>query len=181
MQKFTIALFTIIFIPLAIGSVQSASADHVLFSGKGIFIDDENNVNLELVEDSKYQLHIQVTVRSPEGHLISVTEGTYGYYIPHEMSDYFFDEMITCSNSNVTCKKENVIIDKMTYEKWERKSVQTVNIAPTASRSWVLNFCAEFIEHGELCVPAFQVFLPYISLATDDLVTIKWIILRTMN
>ena len=182
LKKFTVVLFSAISIVLSIGSIQSISADHLLFDGEGIFKDGEDSVNLDLTRDSKFQLHIQVMVRNGQGQLISATEGTYGYYIPHEMTDYFFDKTL-CSNTNTACKKENITIDKTEYKKVERISTQIVGDSyhTGLSRSWVLSFCSEFIEHGQLCVPTFQVYLPHVFLVEDDVVTIKWTILRAMN
>ena len=73
---------------LIAGSIQSIYADHTLRDGKGIF-KDHNTVNLiELgQEDSKYQVHLLVEVRTAQGQLISITEASHSQirYIGHEM------------------------------------------------------------------------------------------------
>ena len=84
------ALLGVIFMILVIGSIQYASADHSL-GGQGIF-KNENDVNLASTIDSKWLIHLQVVVRDAQNQLVSVTEATHGSYIPHEISDYIFDE-----------------------------------------------------------------------------------------
>ncbi len=179
MKKITVVLLSAIFV-LVIGSIHHISADDS--TDNQVTSMDKSDVSISSTRDSKFQMHIQVMVRNGQGQLISATEGTYGYYIPHEMTDYFFDKTL-CSNPNTACKKENITIDKTEYKKVERISTQIVGDSyhTGLSRSWVLSFCSEFIEHGQLCVPAFQVYLPHVFLVEDDVVTIKWTILRAMN
>ena len=65
------------------------------------------------IRDSEYQFHLQVVLRDTDGRLISVTEATNGYYIPHDITDEGFDK---CFGANI-CKKEIVVIDNKKYEK----------------------------------------------------------------
>ena len=83
-------LFSVIFTILVLCSIQYASADHSL-GGQGIF-KDEQRVNQASTTDSKWSMHLQIVVRDSQGQLVSVTETTHGSYIPHEISDYIFDE-----------------------------------------------------------------------------------------
>ena len=86
------ALLGVIFMILVIGSIQYASADHSL-GGQGIF-KNENDVNLASTIDSKWLIHLQVVVRDAQDQLVSVTEVAHGSYIPHQVSDYIFDEYL---------------------------------------------------------------------------------------
>ena len=95
---------------LAVGSVQYASADHSLGS-QGIF-KDENNVNVASTIDSKWLIYLQVVVRDAQDQLVSVTEMTHGSYIPHEISDYIFDEYMG--------EKEIISINKIKYQKGQK-------------------------------------------------------------
>ena len=110
MKKFTILLLSVIFVTLIAGSVQSIYADHILRDGKGVF-KDRNAVNLiELgQEDSKYQIHLLVEVRTAQGQLISISETSHVNHIPHEITDNTFNTMLG--------KKEIVTIDNIKYEK----------------------------------------------------------------
>ena len=65
------------------------------------------------IRNSEYQFHLQAVLRDTDGRLISVTEATNGYYIPHKITDESFDK---CFGANI-CKKEIVVIDNKKYEK----------------------------------------------------------------
>ena len=54
-----------------------------------------------------------MALRDADGGLISVTESTNGYYIPHDITDQSFDK---CFGADI-CKKEIVVIDNKKYEK----------------------------------------------------------------
>ena len=91
MKGFVIPLLSTVFIVLVIGSVQFVFADHSL-EGEGIF-EDENSVNLALTIDSKYKIYVQVIIRNAQDQLVSVSETMHGKYIPHEITDFIFDNM----------------------------------------------------------------------------------------
>ena len=93
---------------LAIGSIQYASADHSLAGDTGMW-KDETSVNLASTIDSKWLIHLQVVVRDSQDQLVSVTEASHGSYIPHEISDYIFEEYFS--------EKEIVNINKIKYQK----------------------------------------------------------------
>ena len=160
---------------LAIGSIQYASADHSL-GGNGIFM-DENNVNLATTKDSKFLIHLQIIVRDGQGQLVSVTEATHGYYIPHEITDQIFDEYLG--------KKEIITIDKMRYEKAQlTQFVKHVELS-TDRAYWSLNASLKSEEHGNeqgiALIPVFNVLTSDVSLEEDDSFTLRWIILRIIN
>jgi hypothetical protein len=201
-KKFTVALLSVIFVVLLVGSVQSISADHE--SGKGIF-KDSSEVDLVTTHDSDYQVYLQAVLRNGDGQLINVTETTAtGAYIPHEITDYVFDMLMG--------KKEIIIIDNIKYEKVQ------YTFSPTLEQRWIgmypifeevpikikveglakdevfnvtkdhalwkIHYCADFSSighHGLQCIPIFQVLVPTITLEPGDVVTHQWTILRVMN
>ena len=167
---------------LIIGSIQYASADHSL-GNQGIF-KDENNVNLASTIDSKWIIHLQVVVRDTQDQLVSVTAVTHGSYIPHEISDYIFDEYLS--------EKEIVNINKIKYQKAQKILTENVQQFPF-SRSyhdmqsyWSLEYCMSTEnwpekhggEHGISCIPIFQTITPNVTLGENDTFTLYWTILR---
>ena len=172
-------LLGVIFITLIAGSVQSVTADH-LEPGQGIY-KDENSVNLVSTKDSKYQIYIQVQVRNEQGQLVSISEASRGNYLPHEMTDYVFNEKLG--------KKEIIIIDNIKYEKVQY--INTVDmkqlkhtIDPTSAfiGSLVVNFCGEIVSGHEFsCISIFQIDTSVGVLSETDVITNKWTILRELN
>ena len=73
MKVFVIQLLGIIFVTLIIGSIQSATADH-LEPGIGLF-KDEYTVETAKTEDSNYRVYLQTILRNADGQLIGVTHG----------------------------------------------------------------------------------------------------------
>ena len=59
------------------------------------------------IKDAEYQFHLQMVLRDSDGRLISVTESTNGYYIPHAVTDEAFDIHFG--------KKEIVTVDNIKY------------------------------------------------------------------
>jgi hypothetical protein len=172
-------LLGVIFVTLIAGSVQSVTADH-LEPGQGIY-KDENSVNLVSTKDSKYQIYIQVQVRNEQGQLVSISEASRGNYLPHEMTDYVFNEKLG--------KKEIIIIDNIKYEKVQY--INTVDmkqlkhtIDPTSAfiGSLVVNFCGEIVSGHEFsCISIFQIDTAVGVLSETDVITNKWTILRELN
>ena len=172
-------LLGVIFVTLIAGSVQSVTADH-LEPGQGIY-KDENSVNLISTKDSKYQIYIQVQVRNEQGQLVSISEASRCNYLPHEMTDYVFNEKLG--------KKEIIIIDNIKYEKVQY--INTVDmkqlkhtIDPTSAfiGSLVVNFCGEIVSGHEFsCISIFQIDTTVGVLSETDVITNKWTILRELN
>ena len=177
MKGFAIQLLGVILVALIACSIQSIYADH-LETGIGIF-KNENSLNLVSTKDSKYQIYLQVVVRNAQGQLVSVSDGIYGKYIPHKITDYILDEEFG--------KKEIVIIDKMKYEKIQDIGTFDVQEYPfTTSYQdihsvWLMRFTADFPEHGIRILPVFEVYTPHVNLAVDDTLRLHWIILRDLN
>ena len=107
MKIFTIKLFSVILVLSITGSVQSVAADH-LEPGKGIF-KARAEVETTTTLDTNYQIYLQVVVRNADGQMLSVTENSYGGFIPHKITDYVFDTLMG--------EKEIITINKIKYEK----------------------------------------------------------------
>ena len=167
---------------LIIGSIQYASADHSL-GGQGIF-KDENNVNVASAIDSKWIIHLQVVVRDAQDQLVSVTAVPHGSYIPHEISDYIFDEDFG--------EKEIVNINKIKYQKAQKILAENVQQFPfrksyhDMQSYWSLEYCMSTEnwpekhgdERGISCIPVFQTITSNVTLGENDTFTLHWTILR---
>ena len=178
MKKFMMLLLGVFFVTLIAGSTQSVTADH-LEPGQGIY-KDENNVNHVSTKDSKYQMHIQIQVRNEQGQLVSISEADRGEYIPHEITDYAFNEN--------TGKKEIVTIDNMKYEKVQYTDTFDIKqlehtIDPVASffGSLSIDFCAEIGGHGFRCLPIFHTKAEVGVISETDVITHQWTLLRELN
>ena len=200
MKKFTIALLSVIFVTLIVGSIQSVTADHSE-PGIGIF-KDEIEVELVTTQDSNYQVYLQTVLRNGDGQLISVTEGGIrGYVVPHKVTDHIFDTLMG--------KKEIVTIDNIKYEKVQYTFSPTVEqrtekIYPIFEEihieyvveedalaqmkeeirnyyRWQIHYCATFEGHVYTCIPVFQTFAVVELVTYTDVVTHQWTILRVLN
>ena len=177
MKGFAIPLFSVIFLVLLAGSVQSVAADHLLKDGKGIF-KDENTVHMVSTNDSKYQVHVQVSMRNDQGQLISMTESSHAKYIPHKITDDVFDTFMG--------KKEIITIDNIKYEKAEYTNTYTVSANVESIKlyfltAWSIDFCIEIYGHGYTCIPVFEISSSIGVITEKDVVTNQWTILREIN
>jgi len=200
MKVFVIQLFSIIFVTLIAGSVQSVTADH-LEPGKGIFKDAHTLQETEATLDSNYQIYLQTVLRNADDQLISVTERMYGFVIPHQVTDHVFDTLMG--------KKEIVTIDNIKYEKvqytfsptLEQRTEKTYPIfeefpieyvveedALVQMKEdirdyyrWVIHYCATFKGHVYTCIPVFQSFTVVELVTHTDVITHQWTILRVLN
>ena len=167
---------------LIIGTIQYVSGDHT-FEYDGIF-KDETHVNIADSIGSKWLIHVQLVVQNTEGQLINVSEATHGSYIPHEVTDYVFDEYLG--------KKEIVVIDKMKYEKVQYIETNDVNtytgffdsVNTDMFSLWKLEFCLKTNEHGNeqgiSCIPIFQITTAHVPIGYDNTFTQTWTILREL-
>ena len=105
--KFIIVFLSVIFLTLIGYATQSVIADHTI-PGDGIY-KDFGDVNLiTTAKDSKYQINLQVILRTNDGQLINVTESTANAaYIPHQITDHVFDTLMG--------EKEIVTINNIKY------------------------------------------------------------------
>ena len=200
-RKFTVVLLSTIFLTLIACFIQSAVADHDE-PGNGIF-DDDGNVNLVTTnEETKYQVYLQLIIRTGDGQLINITESTANAaYIPHRITDHVFDTFMG--------EKEIVTIDDIKYEKVQYTYTPTLEhrftgLYPIFSENydlefestpearekmgvqkdfsvWRIHYCAVFEGHGFTCIPIFQDLVPTMTLEQHDVITQQWIILRILN
>ena len=169
MKKITIVLLSIIFV-LITGSIHYISA-----------YDSTDSQGPELIvttEDSKYQLHIQVILRNAEGHLIGTTEGTYGSYVPHKLTDNSFDTLFG--------EKEIVTVDGIKYEKVQfGRDFNAMAYLGQAGVGglWLVQVCGEISKqfNDVECANIFEARTNQVVLEVGDIVTTNWVILRTMN
>ena len=156
-------MLSIIFLALIVGSTQPVFADHITDIFKPVPI-----------KNSEYQFHLQVILRDADDRLISVTEATNGYYIPHIVTDEIFDYNFG--------KKEIVIVDNIKYEKVQYTEKYSL-VLPLK----LMFFIPAIIEvsHGSeiLIVDAyiFQALVPLVYLEEDDVIITQWTIFRKLN
>ena len=130
------------------------------------------------IRGSEYQFHLQVILRDSDGRLISVTESTNGYYIPHDITDEGFN---SCFGSNI-CKKEIVVIDNIKYEKIQYREKYSLH-----AHTRLMFFITAVLEvsYGPETVIAdagiFQAFVPLVYLDDDTVIDTQWSIFRKLN
>ena len=172
MKEFTIPLLGVIFVVLLAGSVQSIIADH-LEPGIGIF-KNENQINVILSKDSKYEMFVLVEIRNAQGELISISESMHGEHIPHKITDYMFNENFG--------KKEIITFDNIKYEKRQFIDQQEISAEfPTWIPIWTIHFCGDISGHPDVCMPVFQARGAAMYVDNGDLIKNQWTILRELN
>jgi len=116
-----------------------------------------------------------VVVRDSHGQLVSVTESTNGYYVPHDVTDEAFDRNFG--------KKEIVTVDDIKYEKVQYIVKDRHYRVPMK----LMFFIPAVIEvsYGSETVTVeafiFQAFVPLVYLEEDDVVDTQWTIFRKLN
>ena len=126
------------------------------------------------IKDAEYQFHLQMVLRDSDGRLISVTESTNGYYIPHAVTDEAFDIHFG--------KKEIVTIDNIKYEKVQYREKYSLDLPFK-----LMFFIPAILEisYGQETVMVdaniFQAFVPLVHLAEDDEINTQWTIFRKLN
>ena len=153
-----------VFTVLIAGSIQNVLATH----------DIEEIFKRTPIKNSEYHFHLQLEYRDTDGKLISVTESTNGYYIPHDITDNAFDTRFG--------KKDIVIADNIKYEKvqYHQKSIvgfdqifMTVGIPyPEVS------YGSETVIIDE---SIFGALIPLAYLEEGDTVNAQWTIFREFN
>ena len=191
MEKFSKIVLISIFTALIVGSIQNALAEDITDMFKPVPI-----------KNAEYQFHLQAVLRDTDGRLITVTESTNGYYIPHAVTDEAFDIHFG--------KKEISTIDNIKYEKVQWKfnpslEHRFVGLYPIYSElsielvseygddtakmyesekdfsHWKIHYCGTFEGHGITCIPVFQVLVPTMTLEPTDTVEQQWTILREIE
>ena len=162
MKEFLVAL-NVIFILLIIGSVQSVLA-----------ADTTNILKPVPIKNSEYLFHLQVVLRDIDGRLISVTESTNGYYIPHDVTDQVFD--------NDFGEKEIVIVNNIKYEKAQFTEQYSLDL-PYKLMFFIPIEIDVFDGSKTVIVDAyiFQAFVPLVYLEEDYVINTQWTIHRELN
>ena len=167
-----VPLLGVIFVLLIAGSIQSISADH-LEPGIGIF-KNENQINLILSKDSKYEMFVLVEIRNAQGELISISESMHGEHIPHKITDYMFNENFG--------KKEIITFDNIKYEKRQFIDQQEISAEfTTFVPIWTIHFCGDVGGHPDVCMPVFQARGAAMYVDNGDFIKNQWTILRELN
>ena len=152
-----------IFTALIAGSIQDVLAENITDTLKPVPI-----------KNSEYQFHLQVVLRDVDGRLISVTEATNGYYVPHDVTDEAFDHNFG--------EKEIVTVDNIMYEKVQFTEKYSLDLPEK-----LMFFIPAVIEvsYGleTVIVDAyiFQAFVPLVYLEEDNVINTQWTIFRKLN
>ena len=163
MKNFSKVMLIPIFTALIVGSVQPVLADDITDLFKPVPI-----------KNSEYQFHLQVVLRDAGGGLISVTEATNGYYVPHDVTDEAFDHNFG--------EKEIVTVDNIMYEKVQFTEKYSLDLPEK-----LMFFIPAVIEvsYGleTVIVDAyiFQAFVPFVYLEEDNVINTQWTIFRKLN
>ena len=126
------------------------------------------------IKDAEYQFHLQIILRDLDGRLISVTESTNGYYVPHDVTDEAFDHNFG--------EKEIVTVDNIMYEKVQFTEKYSLDLPEK-----LMFFIPAVIEvsYGleTVIVDAyiFQAFVPLVYLEEDNVINTQWTIFRKLN
>jgi len=164
MKNFSKVMLSIIFLALIVGSTQPVFADHITDIFKPVPI-----------KNSEYQFHLQVILRDADDRLISVTEATNGYYIPHDVTDKAFD--------NNFGKKEIITVDDIKYEKAQYIVKDRHYKVPYKLMFFIPTVIEVSYGSETIIVDAFifQAFVPLVYLEEDDVVDTQWTIFRKLN
>ena len=152
-----------IFTTLIVGSTQDVLAEDIT-----------NILKPVSIKNSEYQFHLQVVLRDADGMLISVTETTNGYYIPHNITDEAFDYNFG--------KKEIVVVDNIKYEKVQFTEKYSVDL-PLKLMFFIPVILEVSYGAETVLVDAniFQAFVPLVYLEDDTVINTQWTILRELN
>ena len=162
-DKFFKIMLISVFIALIAGSMQDVFAVDVTDIFKPIPI-----------KNSEYQFHLQVVLRDADGGLISITESTNGYYIPHDVTDQVFD--------NDFGEKEIIIVDNIKYEKV--KFTEQYSLDLPYKLMFFIPIAIEVNDGSKTVIVdanIFQAFVPLVYLEADYVIETQWTILRESN
>ncbi len=179
MKKFPRIILISIFAALIVGYTQNVFAENITDILKPVPI-----------KDSEYQFHLQVVLRDADGKLISVTESTNGYYIPHDVTDKAFDYHFG--------KKEIIVVDNIKYEKVQYREKYSLDLpldvwnedrdqllVPKITKFMIFIPAILEVSYGSetkmVDAYIFQAFIPLVYLADGDEVNTQWTIFRTLN
>ena len=163
MKKFPRIILISIFAALIVGYTQNVFAENITDTLKPVPI-----------KDSEYQFHLQAVLRDADGKLISVTESTNGYYIPHDVTDEAFDYHFG--------KKEIVIVDNIKYEKVHYTEKYSLDL-PLKMMFFISTVLEVSYGPETVIVDAniFQALVPLVYLEEDSVINTQWTIFRELN
>ena len=163
MGKFFKIMLIPIFTALIAGSIHDVLAENITDIFKPVPI-----------KNSEYQFHLQVVLRDAGGGLISVTESTNGYYIPHDVTDQVFD--------NDFGEKEIVIVNNIKYEKAQFTEQYSLDLP--YKLMFFIPIAIELSDDSKTVIVdanIFQAFVPLVYLEEDNVINTQWTILRELN
>ena len=162
-DKFFKIMLISVFIALIAGSMQDVFA-----------VDMTDIFKPVPIKNSEYQFHLQVVLRDADGGLISITESTNGYYIPHDVTDQIFD--------NDFGKKEIIIVNNIKYEKI--KFTEQYSLDLPYKLMFFIPIAIEVNDGSKTVIVdanIFQAFVPLVYLEADYVIETQWTILRESN
>ena len=116
-------------------------------------------------DESKYDIHLRVTVRNPEGELVSVIESKSGRYMPVSFTDEVF---------NTFFEIEEVI--EINGQKFEKATFSESYITDNDS---IGNFFYE-VNMNDYLIRVFEIFPPHVGIETNDELYVKWTISKKL-
>ena len=173
MKKITLVLLSVIFV-LVTSSIHSISADDSTDS-KDTSMGKSDVATLTTSKDGKYLMHVQVIVRNAQGQLTAVTEGTYGAYVLHKITDNVFDEVLP--------EKEIVTVNDIKYKKAQFGDTFRGGDFVDQNGVWLVTVCGDVPSTliGVECAYIFEVMTNQVILEDDDVIYTNWTILRAMD
>ena len=115
-------------------------------------------------KESKYDIHLRVTVRNSQGDLISVIESKSGRYMPVSFTDEVFDQLF---------EKELVEING------EKIQVAKFVESYTTSNDSIGNFFFEVTKNG-YNINVFEIFPPHVGIEPNDELYTEWTISKKL-
>ena len=115
-------------------------------------------------KESKYDIHLRVTVRNSQGDLISVIESKSGRYMPVSFTDEVFDQLF---------EKELVEING------EKIQVAKFVESYTTSNDSIGNFFFEVTKSGYK-ISVFEIFPPHVGIEANDELYAEWTISKKL-
>ena len=115
-------------------------------------------------KESKYDIHLRVTVRNSQGDLISVIESKSGRYMPVSFTDQVFDQLF---------EKELVEING------EKIQVAKFVESYTTSNDSIGNFFFEVTKSG-YNINVFEIFPPHVGIEPNDELYAEWTISKKL-
>ena len=111
--------------------------------------------------DSKYYVHVLITVRDENGNLIGTTESTNARYLPSGFTESWWGKML----------EKNIIVNKGGIEIYQDKQTSE------SENDHIGLFSLETVMNGYV-IHIFEVFTPMIQVEESDLTEVQWTIIK---